>query len=905
MRTNRIRTPLVCLALALAALLAPARAALAQGPSAITGTVVAESTGQPLIGATVSVTPDGAGAITDEQGRFRIEVPPGTYTIEISFTGHATLTQQVVVGANPSDISLTLRDDPRYAETIVVVGSRTPRSVTRSPVPIDVITSEQIQEVGEIETNQVMRTVAPSYNASHQAISDGTDHIDPASLRGLGPDQVLVLINGKRRHSSALTNVNGTFGRGTVGVDLNAIPTSAIERIEVLRDGASAQYGSDAIAGVVNIQLKEAPGVVEASALSGITGEGDGFQLKTGLNYGVPVGDLGVVNLTAEFLRREATDRSGPWTGGFYPDATDAENDQMLEDNGLSRDDISMAIGQSEANVGMFFMNARIPIRSVEAYSTGGLTYRQGSAAGFYRRPEQLDRTDTNIYPNGFLPQINPTIFDWSGGVGVRSERDAPGLQWDISANHGGNWFDYRIENSLNASLGESSPREFDSGGFSFSQTSLNAGWVLPLRTDVVKKLALAGGGEYRVDNFRIHAGEPDSYRFGGETIPGTDMPRQAGAQVFPGFQPDNEVNEYRNSGAGYLGVESELNDRILLDVAGRFENYEDFGSTINGKLAGRISVVEQLALRAAVSNGFRAPSLHQVYFNNTSTQFVDAGDGQGLQPRQVLTANNVGPIAEAFGIPALEEETSLNVSGGITAQPIENLSITADAYYITIDNRIVLTTQFTGAIEGVADLLEPFGANAAQFFANAVDTRTVGTDIVVDYWSDIGRGRFGATAAANFTRTTVEDINIPQGVADRFAEGDLGAVQDVIFNREEKNRLQDALPRQKGLLQGRYSIGPFAGLLRANYYGEVKFKPVDRMQDETFGAKVTLDADVGYEVFKGFKAAIGANNLLNTFPDEQTNELNVADGQFIYSRRVTQFGINGGFYYLRLQYVY
>ncbi len=374
------------------------------------------------------------------------------------------------------------------------------------------------------------------------------------------------------------------------------------------------------------------------------------------------------------------------------------------------------------------------------------------------------------------------------------------------------------------------------------------------------------------------------------------------GAQVFPGFQPDNEVDETRNSVAGYLGLETELNDRVLVDVAGRFENFQDFGSTVNGKVAARVAIIDQLALRAAGSTGFRAPSLHQVYFNNTSTQFV-ADESGALVPRQVLTVNNADPLARSFGIPELDEETSLNGSGGVTIQPVENFSITADAYYIKIDNRIVLTSQFSSSLMTVADLL-PGDVTAAQFFANAVDTETLGTDVVADWFTDVGKGRLGFTAAANFTRTEVKDINVPDGVADVFGD-ESEAVPNILLNREEKNRLEDGLPHQKGLLQGRYSIGPFAGMLRGNYYGKVRFKTINRDNDEEFGAKATLDADVSYQLPAGFKVAVGGSNVLNTFPDKQEIPANLSDGQFLYSRRVTQFGVNGGFYYLRLQYLY
>jgi iron complex outermembrane recepter protein len=906
-------------AVASATLLGDARPALAQQGGVIKGKVVS-ATGEPIVGATISVEPTGAGAFTDEQGQFQIEAAPGKYALEVSFPGYAPQERKLVIGDSPVQLTFTLRDDPRYAEKITIIGGRTqvsvgarsPRSVTRSPVAIDLISSEQIQEAGSVETNQVLRTVAPSYNASHQMISDGTDHIDPASLRGLGPDQTLVLINGKRRHSSSLVNVNGTFGRGTVGVDLNAIPTSAIEWIEVLRDGASAQYGSDAIAGVVNVELKEAPGVVEANALSGLTAEGDGFQLLTGLNYGIPVGKRGVVNLTGEFVQRNRTDRSGPYTGIFYPDEDDdqdpADDNGRLADSGLSRDDVSIDLGQSQATVGMFFLNSRVPFGRNEFYSTGGLTYRNSEAAGFYRRPDQQGRVEPSIYPQGFLPRIRPTIFDWSVGAGVRTDRESEGFRWDVSVNHGGNWFDYQIENTVNASLGEDSPTKFDSGGFMFHQTSANVDLVYPIRTDAFKRLAVNGGAEYRLESYSIHAGEDASWDFGGALI-GDDpsSPKEAGAQAFPGFQPDNEVDELRNSVASYLGVETELNDRLMVDVAGRFENYQDFGSTINGKVAGRLALVDEVALRAAASTGFRAPSLHQTYFNSTSTQFVS--NGTTLEPIQVVTAKNDGEIAAQFAVPALKEETSLNASAGFTITPVENFSLTADGYYIRIDNRIVLTSQFSEmTVPGTGEILGNLEGNvsAAQFFSNAVDTSTKGADVVLDFWTDTGSGRFALTGAANFTRTEVVKVNVPQSVADKFGAGSQDALRDAYFNREEENRLEDALPHERGMLQARYNQGPVTGLVRANYWGSVIYKhPTMPEADEDFGAKVTLDAELAYELPAGLKVAVGGNNLLNTFPDEQKSPVNITDGQFVYSRRVTQFGVNGGFYYLRLQYLY
>jgi iron complex outermembrane recepter protein len=877
-----------------------ASAPAAQGASILTGKVTSQA-GEPLPGASVTLTPGGATATTDEKGFFQIEAPPGKYDIDASFAGIASATKNgVVLSATPTHVEFALADESLFSDTIVVVGSRTARSVTRSPVPIDTISSEQILESGETETNQILRTVAPSYNASHQTIADGTDHIDPASLRGLGPDQVLVLLNGKRRHPSALVNVNGTFGRGTVGTDMNAIPTTAIRRIEILRDGASAQYGSDAIAGVVNVQLKETPGELSAAVTTGLTGGGDGAQLKTGLSYGIPVGKSGVVHLTGELLLRGATDRSGEYTGNFYPGVTDpVETDRLLAENGLDRKKISLDVGQSKATAGMLFYNAKIPVgTSFEIYGAGGGGYRVGKAGGIYRRPNQPDRIVASVYPNGFLPEIHPTSIDWQGGLGVRSISEPDEFMWDASITHGGNWFNFDIKNSINSSLGEASPREFNSGGFSFSQTTANVDLVEPLKTPL-KKLALNGGAEYRVDNYRIRAGDEASW------ILGPVAGKQAGAQVFPGFQPSNVVNKNRNSFGGYLGLETEFGDLLMVDLAGRFERFDDFGSTINGKVAARLQIIDALALRAAASTGFRAPSLQQVYFNNTSTQFVTVGTTQ--EAREVLTANNASDVARAFGIPRLKQETSRNVSAGVTITPAHNFTFTADTYLIDISDRIVLTSQFTqSAAPGTGALLAPFNAAAAQFFSNAVDTRTFGTDVVVEYDHDFSSDvKLGLTGAASFSRTRVMKVNIPQGVADVFAGGDLAKVGEVVFSREERGRLEVSVPQLKGLIQGRLSYGKFVGLLRANYWGNVSYLAIDPLNDEFFGAKMTYDAELGYSIMNGLKVAVGGTNIFNTYPFRQLKAGNISDGQFIYSRRVSQFGMNGGFYYGRLEVLF
>jgi iron complex outermembrane receptor protein len=878
-----------------------ARPALAQQSGNVTGT--AASGDIPLPGAQVTLVGTTQGAIADENGRFTIEgVPPGTYTVEVVLSGYLASTAEVTVGeGGTAEVALQLSEDPNLSEVIVVVGSRTERTVTQSPVPIDIISSEVIEESGKTEVNQILALAAPSYQATHQSIADGSDHVNPASLRGLGPGQVLVLINGKRRHSSALLHVNGTFGRGTVGVDLNSIPSMAIKRIEVLRDGASAQYGSDAIAGVINVELKDYRELATVRAQTGITAFGDGFELQVGGNYGIPIGD-GVVNVTGEFLQRNPTDRSGPWQGAFYPGVSDyAETTEMLEQSGLTREDVSMKIGQSAATAGMLMLNAELPMGEGELYSFAGAHYRSGDAPGFYRRPNQADRHVPEVYPNGYLPEIHTDILDWSGAAGYRQDLGAVDI--DASLSHGGNFFLYTVENSINASVPDSDTSVY-AGGPVFNQTTANVDAVTEIPVTGIRKLGLAGGVEYRLDNYQLRNGKKLSWQCG-PLAPD----KACGIQVFPGFRPENEVSENRNSVGTYLGLESELSERFLLDLAGRFEYFSDFGPTLNGKLAGRWNMKDNMALRGAVSTGFRAPALHQIWFNTVSTQFVP--EGGVLVPKQVLTAHNRSAVAQAFGIPELEEETSINISAGVAARPRDDLSFTIDAYRITIDDRIVLTSQFADndPVIGakVTELLAGVEGDIAraQFFTNAVDTITRGVDIVADYTMAVADGNLGLTLSGNFTRTDVQRINVPQTVAAQFTEAQSAeAVRTIVFNREEENRLEDALPRARSALSARYSRGPLTSLVRASYYGPVRFKPVNDDLDEYFGPKVLFDVDLGYKLPGGLKVSLGAVNLLNTMPDEQQLDVNRFLEQFIYNRSVSQFGTNGGFYYLRLQYL-
>jgi iron complex outermembrane receptor protein len=870
----------------------------AQQPTGtVTGVVTAES-GVPLANAGVTIVGTARTANTNARGEYRLTVPPGSHTLRARVIGYAAAEQSVTVAAGETvSASFQLAASALALSQVTVIGSRTARTAVETPVPVDVIAAEEIQGTGQTEVNQILTALAPSFNASHQTIADGSDHINPASLRGLGPDQVLVLVNGKRRHAPALVHVNGTFGRGTVGVDLNAIPAAAIDRIEVLRDGAAAQYGSDAIAGVINIVLKRQTNGIQATTTSGVTGEGDGAQVKTDLNAGFAIGERGFFNVTGDIF---------PGITGTA--ATDAE----LAARGLSRRDFTMDVGQSDATVGMAFFNAALPLAGdAELYGFGGASRRNGLAGAFTRLPNQESQSVLAIFPNGFVPRINTGIDDRSFAAGVRGATN--GWDVDFSLTHGRNDFQFIIENTVNASLGAASPTTFDAGRLSFAQSSGNLDLVRPIFAPGLRALSLVLGGEFRVENYGIRAGDAASWQLGnGGDSAGVDFdttaagaPKAPGAQGFPGFQPANEVARSRTSIAGYAGFETQFTSRLLVDIGGRYESYSDFGSTLTGKIATRFEILPNVALRGAVSTGFRAPALHQVWFNNVSTQFViNVGTGE-LEPRNVLTSNNRSRITQAFGVPSLREERSLNLSAGITARPLDNLSITADVYSITIDDRIVITSQFSAASDTVvARILQPFqaqGVTAAQFFANAVDTRTTGMEVVVAYARGLGAGTLSLTASANLTGTTVRRVNVPQAMADTFNVPSLVTIQDRLLNREDRNRLEDALPHRKGTLAARYAGGRVSALVRATYYGAIVYKAPAVANDEHFSAKTLLDVDLGLELVRGVRLALGANNLFNTFPDKQKVPANINSGRFIYSRRVTQFGMNGGFYYARV----
>ena len=887
--------------------------------------MVDAATDNPLPSANVQVLGTRQGTTTDAEGRFALEASPGALTIRASFVGYTSARTTVTVGPGET-ATVRLRLRPGSAlDNVVVVGSRGQgRSALRSAAPVDAIAVDELTvESPQTDLNQLLSYTAPSFQANRQSSSDATEFIDPATLRSLPPDQLLVLVNGTRRHKSSLVNTLSTVGRGAVGTDLNAIPTAAVERVEVLRNGASAQYGSDAIAGVLDLQLKEDTNQLTANVTTGLRNAGDGELVKASANYGFSVGDDGFVNVTGMVRDRQRTNRADgnqliifdqSDEGNFfaYPPEDSPENpsearridNQILDRRGLERSDFNFRAGQSAIQQRAVFLNSEVGLGSgATLYAFGGLSYKNGIGAPFRRLPTSLSAMpfrastqDTTLFKNGFQPEMNSDIVDQSVTVGV--EGAIGGWQWDLSNSFGRNRLDYQMDNTVNASLLQASPTSVDAGGHAFGQNVTNLD-VSRFFDDVLAGVNVAFGGAYRLDRYEIFAGEEASYRdYGraqvienGQIVTRDTLGKDPGSQGFVGFRPENEVDRTRTNAAAYLDTEVNVTEQLLVTAAGRYEHYSDFGSTLNGRLAARLGLLDgRLNLRGSASSGFRAPSLHQIYFNEVRTDIsTDTG-----QLQNVGTFSNDSEVARVLGIPRLDEERSRSYSAGLTASPTQRLDLTVDAYQIEVDDRVVLTGEFSA---GLADLLEQVGAQSAQVFANAVDTRTRGLDVVATYRQRLPVGSVELSASGNVNETEIQDLTIPATVRDNFDPDAAGeSVETVFFGRQERGFLTESNPETKVTLSADYSAGPLGLLLRTVRFGE-QIRP-GFAQNQTHSPEWVVDATVSYQVTDAAQLSVGANNLFNNYPDKQVFG-NTYLGVFEYAP--VQQGFNGAFYFARL----
>ncbi|MDG2193507.1 MAG: TonB-dependent receptor [Polaribacter sp.] len=876
----------------------------------VSGTIK-DTNNEALPGANIVEKGTNNGTATDFDGKFTLTVKDGAILV-VSFAGYET--KEVSVNGRKT-VAIVLSEGLQLDE-VVVVGSRSPRrTATDTPVPVDVINVKDLaNRTGSVEISQILQYAAPSFNATKQSGSDGADHIVPASLRGLGPDQTLVLINGKRRHQSSLVNIFGTRGRGNSGTDLNAIPSSAIKRIEVLRDGASAQYGSDAIAGVINIVLNDntdgiTGGITYGAYSTAVGGDYrqqfidtqdgwdptmtnidgknrldgkdrsfDGVTTKLDLNYGIKMGESGYVNFTTELLSKEKTLRPGfSWRKGYGSAAID----------GFS-----------------FMVNSLIPVSdNTEVYAFGGRTYRDTNANAFTRGSfaDGDNRAVESLYPNGFTPQITSNITDVSVSAGVKHTM-ANGWNVDFNNTYGKNHFHYFIKNTNNASMGNASPTDFDAGGHSLSQNTTGVDFT-KFYEDIAAGVNFAFGMEYRTENFEIFAGEEASYSLydinglaisnpalqdvavdsNGDELPG-------GSQGFPGYSPDNVVDRGRSNIGVYADVEYNTSEKFLIAAAVRYEDYSDFGNTFNFKLASRLKANDKLSFRGSVSTGFRAPSLAQIYYNLIFTNIVG---GQSVP--SLLSANN-STVTKAFGIGALKEEKAFNSSIGFTYST-GGFTATIDAYSISVKDRIVLTDNFDASGLGL-------GVDAAQFFANGVDTKTTGIDFVLSY----------KTSLNDNSSMNVGIVGNMNGLKiDKIHNGSLN--EYTFFGPFSQAYLKAAAPDYKVGLNLGYTNKKFNINTVLTQFSQVElqdFQWVDSpattaaeaaalysSATDIYEAAMIVDLNMSYEFSNATTLTIGGNNIFNTYATPQfdgwTDQGGLADS--------VQMGSDGAYYFARLSF--
>ncbi|WDE14615.1 TonB-dependent receptor plug domain-containing protein [Thalassomonas haliotis] len=806
-------------------------------------------------------------------------------------------------------------------ERIIVTGTRrNDRTVSESTVPIDVVNIEDMTTTGQLEVSQVLSTLIPSFNYPHAAVADGTDHARPAVLRGLAPDHTLVLVNGKRRHSSALLNLNGTVGRGSTAVDLNTIPTSAIKSIEILRDGAAAQYGSDAIAGVINIILKDQEGgsisatygqyETEMAGSPKLTGMGttvndegttvldpitdgnrnrsDGGTTTIAGDWGTNLGDEGFIHLAFETRNRQATDRSGFDPREQYARIGDPETGE-LDPREFTFDRYNHKFGKADIDdLALFYNFGWYLSEQSELYSFGSYAKRDGLSGGFYRRAND-SRNVEEIYPDGFLPHIATEVKDHSLALGVRGE--SGDWDWDLSTNYGKNDFSFGVENSLNTSMGVDSPTEFDNGSLVYEQTLVNFSANNSFDFGLPNEVFVALGAEYRHENYQINAGEEASYT----TIldENGDPVGPGGAQVLAGFAPESEVDRSRHNIALFVEFDSDLSDNLNTSYAARYEDYSDFGSSFNHKIAARYEVSDTLAFRGAISTGFKAPSLAQTSYKSVATVFENG------VPNEVGIFPVDHSAAQALGASQLEAEESVNATLGFVYQ-LDNFNLTVDAYRITIDDRIVLSENLSGdEVEAILVAAGELNTQRARFFTNAIDTTTKGIDIVATYDLELNSyGSLALSAALNFNDTEVTHL--------KANPEELNSLGDdyVLFSDREIARFEKGTPKDKYNLAATWTLDELTATLRATRYGEVTDASSDPDNHEVLAAKWITDLDVSYQLTENLQLAVGANNLFDQYPQDTVSNIGSTTFNRIFPYSgFSAYGIDGRFIYGRVSY--
>lgn len=827
---------------------------------------------KPLRGVTVLEMGTNNSTTTNAQGNYTLYVGYARATLVVTLDNYVKIEHDI-------NAQLTQNFQMEDAARLFVgpiVGTHTlNRSVSEAPGSVDIVNIQELLSVnGQMDLNQLLSLAVPSFNANRQSGAGGSDFSDPSSVRGLGTDQFLVLINGKRRHQSAQINLSGSRGRGNAGTDLNAIPAAGVERIEILKDGAAAQYGSDAIGGVINVILKETVDQLTANANAGIylanyrrdSRKFDGLTYQGNANYGLKIGQKGFINATIDYNFRDHTNRAN-----------------TVDSLGIVR----RKFGDSRIENGSFYYNGKFPVAAnFQVYSFGGVNKRNAGAFSRSRLRDD-DRNIISVYPNGFDPHITGKIDDIGLTVGIRGVWRS----WDVdlSQTYGYNKFHFSVDHTLNRSFGATSPLEFDAGGFRQSQQVSNLNFTRSFK-NILNGFNLAFGGEYRLENYRIFAGENLSWRNYDPEIVG-------GAQGFSGFSLDNVVDRNRWNAGGYLEGQLALTKQLFLDGAGRYENYSDFGSAITWKGGLRFRLDEKLVIRASVGTGFRAPSISQKYFSHTVHELVR---GNAVE---VQLVRNESDVTKALRVPELKQETSEQANVGFVFTPLKDLKIAVDGYYIKVKDRIILTGQFSADDATVGKLLKDLYVAQARFFTNGLSsTTTMGVDASVTYGLTLGPGKLNAALRANFNYM---ELGQPT------TSSRLSGKDTVYLNRRERYFMLASAPPSKVNLTLDYTIGKFGVMARVTRFGEVRLlnsnlgmpNPItgrpylSAAYTDVYPANFQADVTLRYKFSDNITLAIGGTNILNTYPDLQAPSVTDSGGAW----DAVQMGSNGAFFFTRL----
>ncbi len=841
--------------------------------------------------------------ITDQNGNFSLPIKPGTYTIIITHAGYKKIEQTFIADAGiTKNFDFDMVPNEELREVRLGSRSKIQRSNLNTPIPVDVFSSGKLIETGQISLTQMLNFLAPSFNTSREVLNE------TATLRGLDPQHVLILVNGIRKHPMAFIfsgNLRGQLGKGSVGNDLNSIPFPAIEKIEILRDGAAAQYGSDAIAGVINIHLKKATGITFIQSQIGQYYVGDGEKLLLGVNHGFPLNKKGFLSVSAYYRYQEPTFRGGEYLGTVYYDTTKKSahekdsllilDNQKVFDRGFNRRAAIDNAGNTKLTSAGFVANGGYPINDhMEFFWTIIVNSRKLDRGALFTFPKDSKSVNFALYPDGFQQRNKSNTVDASAIAGIKG-KTKNNWDWDLSSSYGINSVRSHSTNTNNATqsliLGANAPTSFYNGTDKFKQLTNDINFIkqyfkLPVQ---FKTLSLGLGAEWRLENYHTTPGEEASWK----NYDPINYPQNGRT-----YAPEN-INKTRNVLGAYVELEAELNNHFLFNAATRYEYYSDFGGNIAGKLAARYKFSDRFMLRASVNNGFRAPSLQQRYLTTSTTLITINGVrtpiGGGIFP-------NDHEVIRALDIPLLTAETSLNISGGFTSTFFNHIHLTTDVYWIQIKNKVVLSGNFVrnsgNTLDNILDDYPAFAnVTGVSFFTNAINTITKGIDIILDgNWGN-RKAIFGASLFANFNSTRLSgDIK----TSDKLATNPQSS--NTLFSSDEITKLEKGQPDSKIILSMTYKTGKIKLNIRNTRFGATSIAPL-RANEEFFSPKILTDVSLSYMPKTWTTITIGANNIANVYPDRLKHHENTAQGGWIYSPEASPFGFNGGYYYMSMSF--